>query len=119
MKSGTAIGIDFSPTEIAVFECEICTLGNAHKAPIYNKSLERASMLEKKLYWDTCGPIEVPTLCGKRYIVVVVDDYSHTSFVYFCAKKFEAHKCITDTIALVECTFGIETVKCIHSDGGG
>jgi hypothetical protein len=119
MKSGTAIGIDFSPTEIAAFECKVCTLGNAHKAPIYNKSPKRASMSGEKLHWDTCGPMEVPTLCGKRYIVVAVDDHSCTSFVHFCAKKSEAHKCIMDTITLVERIFGIGTVKCIHSDGGG
>jgi hypothetical protein len=50
MKSGTVIGIDFSPTKIAAFECEVCTLDNTHKAPIYNKSPERASMLEEKLH---------------------------------------------------------------------
>jgi hypothetical protein len=89
MKSGTTISIDFSPTEITAFECEVCILDNAYKAPIYNKSPEGVSMPEKKLHWDTCGLIKISTLCSKRYIVVAVDIISAPHLFIFVLKSLK------------------------------
>jgi hypothetical protein len=39
---------------------------------------------------DIVGPLRVQSFCGKWYVVVVVDDFSRYSWVYFMASKDEA-----------------------------
>nr|GFB69124.1 copia protein [Tanacetum cinerariifolium] len=42
------------------------------------------------LYMDLCGPIRVQSINGKRYVLVVVDDYSRYTWVFFLHSKDEA-----------------------------
>ncbi|GKB06711.1 retrovirus-related pol polyprotein from transposon TNT 1-94 [Tanacetum coccineum] len=42
------------------------------------------------LYMDLCGPIRVESINGKRYILVIVDDYSRYTWVHFLISKDEA-----------------------------
>jgi len=39
---------------------------------------------------DLCGPIEVESFGGARYIYLLTDDYSRKKFVLFLKKKEEA-----------------------------
>jgi hypothetical protein len=41
------------------------------------------------LYMDTIGPSRVRSICGKWYVLVIVDDYSHYSWVFFLESKDE------------------------------
>ncbi|GJW42698.1 retrovirus-related pol polyprotein from transposon TNT 1-94 [Tanacetum coccineum] len=42
------------------------------------------------LHMDLCGPIRVESIKGKRYVQVIVDDYSRYTWVYFLRSKDEA-----------------------------
>jgi hypothetical protein len=44
------------------------------------------------LHMDLFGPIRTTSLSGKLYAFVIVDDYSHYTWVLFLAHKNEAHK---------------------------
>ena len=50
LRDGMANGVKFSDADLESFDCEVCILGKAHKAPIYNKSVERAEALGNKLH---------------------------------------------------------------------
>jgi transposase InsO family protein len=39
---------------------------------------------------DTIGPSQIRSMGGKRYVLVIVDDYSHYSWVFFLESKDEA-----------------------------
>jgi hypothetical protein len=41
------------------------------------------------LHMDTVGPSWVHSMCGKWYVLVIVDDYSHYSWVFFLESKDE------------------------------
>ncbi|GJV89506.1 putative ribonuclease H-like domain-containing protein [Tanacetum coccineum] len=43
---------------------------------------------------DLCGPMRVESVNGKRYVLVIVDDYSHYTWVYFLRSKDEAPEVI-------------------------
>nr|GEW99371.1 retrovirus-related Pol polyprotein from transposon TNT 1-94 [Tanacetum cinerariifolium] len=43
---------------------------------------------------DLCGPIRIASINGKRYILVIVDDYSRYTWVYFLRSKDEAPEVI-------------------------
>ncbi|GJS98109.1 retrovirus-related pol polyprotein from transposon TNT 1-94 [Tanacetum coccineum] len=41
------------------------------------------------LHMDLCGPMRVASINGKKYILVIVDDYSRYTWVYFLRSKDE------------------------------
>nr|GEV18379.1 hypothetical protein [Tanacetum cinerariifolium] len=79
--------------------------GNDHVAAImgFGKS-KRASYPPKPvlnsrqrlhlLYMDLCGPMRIASINGKRYVLVIVDDYSHYTWVHFLRSKDEAPEVI-------------------------
>ncbi|GKB27305.1 retrovirus-related pol polyprotein from transposon TNT 1-94 [Tanacetum coccineum] len=48
------------------------------------------------LHMDLCGPIRVKSINGKRYVLVIVDDYSCYTLVYFIRSKEEAPKTLVE-----------------------
>nr|GEW05421.1 hypothetical protein [Tanacetum cinerariifolium] len=46
------------------------------------------------LHMDLCGPMRVASINGKRYILVIVDDYSRYTWVYFLRTKDETPEVI-------------------------
>nr|GEW05989.1 integrase, catalytic region, zinc finger, CCHC-type, peptidase aspartic, catalytic [Tanacetum cinerariifolium] len=58
--------------------CSACQLGKSkkhtHKPKAENTNLE----VLNTLHMDLCGPMRVQTINGKKYILVIVDDYSRT-----------------------------------------
>nr|GFA00084.1 putative ribonuclease H-like domain-containing protein [Tanacetum cinerariifolium] len=46
------------------------------------------------LHMDLCGPMRIASINGKRYILVIVDDYSRYTWVHFLRSKDEAPEVI-------------------------
>nr|GFA56161.1 retrotransposon protein, putative, Ty1-copia subclass [Tanacetum cinerariifolium] len=46
------------------------------------------------LHMDLCGPMRIASINGKRYVLVIVDDYSRSTWVHFLRSKDEAPKVI-------------------------
>ncbi|GJR47493.1 retrovirus-related pol polyprotein from transposon TNT 1-94 [Tanacetum coccineum] len=60
---------------------------------------------QKKLYllhMDLCGPMRVASINGKRYILVIVDDYSRFTWVRFLRTKDEAPEAIIKCIKNIQ-----------------
>ncbi|GKA29093.1 integrase, catalytic region, zinc finger, CCHC-type containing protein [Tanacetum coccineum] len=53
------------------------------------------------LHMDLCGPMRVTSINGKWYILVIVDDYSRFTWVYFLCTKDETPEIIKNFIARV------------------
>ncbi|GJT63398.1 retrovirus-related pol polyprotein from transposon TNT 1-94 [Tanacetum coccineum] len=66
-----------------------CQLGKSkkhtHKPKTENTNLE----VLNTLHMDLCGPMRVQTINGKKYILVIVDDYSRFTWVKFLRSKDE------------------------------
>ncbi|GKE70030.1 retrovirus-related pol polyprotein from transposon TNT 1-94, partial [Tanacetum coccineum] len=56
--------------------CSACAMGKSKKKP--HKPKFEDTNLEKLylLHMDLCGPMRVASVNGKKYIIIVVDDYS-------------------------------------------
>ncbi|GKA99830.1 retrovirus-related pol polyprotein from transposon TNT 1-94 [Tanacetum coccineum] len=69
--------------------CSACQLGKSkkhtHKPKAENTNLE----VLNTLHMDLCGPMRVQTINGKKYILVIVDDYSRFTWVKFLRSKDE------------------------------
>ncbi|GJX75066.1 retrovirus-related pol polyprotein from transposon TNT 1-94 [Tanacetum coccineum] len=69
--------------------CSACQLGKSkkhtHKPKTENTNLE----VLHTLHMDLCEPMRVQTINGKKYILVIVDDYSRFTWVKFLRSKDE------------------------------
>ncbi|KAM0022874.1 putative RNA-directed DNA polymerase [Helianthus debilis subsp. tardiflorus] len=63
--------------------CEVCNLGKQTRENIPKKSLWRASKRLELLHTDLCGPINPTSPSGKRYVMVIVDDFSRKGLGLF------------------------------------
>ncbi|GJU19581.1 retrovirus-related pol polyprotein from transposon TNT 1-94 [Tanacetum coccineum] len=60
---------------------------------------------------DLCGPIRVASINGKKCILVIVDDYSRFTWVYFLYSKDETPKIIKKFIAQVQLNYDAKIHK--------
>nr|GEY55441.1 hypothetical protein [Tanacetum cinerariifolium] len=51
---------------------------------------------------DLCGPMRVASINGKRYVLVIVDDYSRYTWTHFLRSKDETPKVLIDFLRLVQ-----------------
>ena len=69
-------------------------------------------------HMDLCGPMQHTSLGGSEYFMLVVDDFSRLTWVFFLKHKSEAFLSLKDWIVLVENESG-NSVKTIRADKGG
>ena len=66
---------------------------------------------------DLCGPLRVVSKNGKKYILVIVDDYSRYTWVHFLASKPETPNVIIKFIKRIQ--VGLQAqVRFVRTDNG-
>ncbi|GJT66432.1 retrovirus-related pol polyprotein from transposon TNT 1-94 [Tanacetum coccineum] len=63
--------------------CSACQLGKSRKATHKPKTINTIMEVLHTLHMDLCGPMRVQSINGKKYILVIVDDYSRFTWVKF------------------------------------
>ncbi|GJY13990.1 retrovirus-related pol polyprotein from transposon TNT 1-94 [Tanacetum coccineum] len=63
--------------------CSACAMGKSKKKPHKPKSEDTNQEKLYLLHMDICGPMCVASINGKKYILVIVDDYSRFTWVKF------------------------------------
>ncbi|GKF24845.1 integrase, catalytic region, zinc finger, CCHC-type containing protein, partial [Tanacetum coccineum] len=61
--------------------CSACALGKSSKKPHKPKSEDTNQEKLDLLHMDLCGPMRIASVNGKKYILVIVDDYSRFTWV--------------------------------------
>ncbi|GJZ75101.1 retrovirus-related pol polyprotein from transposon TNT 1-94 [Tanacetum coccineum] len=74
--------------------CSACEQGKIHRKHHKSKTVFASNKPLYLLHMDLCGPMRVESINGKRYVLVVVDDYSRYTWVFFLHSKDEASKVI-------------------------
>ena len=69
--------------------CKQCQLGKMTKSSFKRKSYTSKEILEI-IHTDLCGPIEVKSYKGDKYIMLFVDDYSRMMTIMFVKQKYDA-----------------------------
>ncbi|GJU68983.1 retrovirus-related pol polyprotein from transposon TNT 1-94 [Tanacetum coccineum] len=62
--------------------CSSCAMGKSKKEPNKPKSKDINQEKLYLLHMDLCGPMRVTSVNGKKYILVIVDDYSQFTWIY-------------------------------------
>ncbi|WVZ64023.1 hypothetical protein U9M48_013609 [Paspalum notatum var. saurae] len=70
------------------------------------------------LHMDTVGPARVALVSGKWYVLVVVDDFSRFSWVFFMEFKDEAFGFVWDLVLRLR-NESHKAIRAIRSDNGG
>ncbi|GJW83650.1 retrovirus-related pol polyprotein from transposon TNT 1-94 [Tanacetum coccineum] len=69
--------------------CSACQLGKIKKHTHTPKAENTDLEVFNTLHMDLCEPMRVQTINGKKYILVIVDDYSRFTWVQFLRSKDE------------------------------
>ncbi|GKB43330.1 retrovirus-related pol polyprotein from transposon TNT 1-94, partial [Tanacetum coccineum] len=101
----------------------ICLLSKASKT----KSCKKHSFKPKSddrnqenmylLHMDLCGPMRVQSINGRKYILVIVDDYSRFTWVKFLSSKDEVPEFIIKFLKMIQVRLNA-TVRRIRTDNG-
>jgi transposase InsO family protein len=70
--------------------CPSCEQRKSKRASYKPKTAPSSEARLHMLYMDLCGPMRVESINGKKYILVIVDDYSIYTWVKFLRSKDEA-----------------------------
>ena len=69
--------------------CDACAKGKQVKNSFKTKRFVSTSKALELLHIDLCGPMRIMSRGGKRYVCVIVDDYSRFTWTLFLASKDE------------------------------
>ena len=97
--------------------CGACQMGKQTKASHQKVNVIATSQWLELLHVDLMRPIRTESLGGKRYIMVIVDDFSRYTWVEFLREKSEACEKMEVLCKRLQNEKGVSIVK-IRSDHG-
>ncbi|GKA43079.1 putative ribonuclease H-like domain-containing protein [Tanacetum coccineum] len=97
--------------------CVACLKGKQHKASCKSKIQNSITQPLFMLHMDLFGPTFVSSLMNKKYCLVVTDDYSRFTWVFFLASKDETSGILKSFITQIE-NLVDKKVKIIRCDNG-
>ncbi|GKA08350.1 retrovirus-related pol polyprotein from transposon TNT 1-94 [Tanacetum coccineum] len=97
--------------------CSTCQLGKSkkhtHKPKTENTNLE----VLNTIHIDLCGLMRVQTINGKKYIIVIVDDFSRFTWVKFLRSKDETPEVVIKFLKQIQVGLN-KTIRYIRTDNG-
>ncbi|GJU05084.1 retrovirus-related pol polyprotein from transposon TNT 1-94 [Tanacetum coccineum] len=97
--------------------CSACAIGKSKKKPHKPKSEDTNQEKLYLLHMDLCGPMRVASVNGKKYILVIVDDYSRFTWVKCLRSKDEAPYFIIKFLKMIQVRLKVP-VRRIRTDNG-
>nr|GEV60103.1 putative ribonuclease H-like domain-containing protein [Tanacetum cinerariifolium] len=91
--------------------CSVCERGKSKKFSHPPKVVPCNHSKLELLHIDLCGPMQVASINRKKYILVIVDDYSRFTWVYFLHTKDETPEIIKNFIAGVQLNYNAKVHK--------
>ena len=97
---------------------ELCVpLAKSHKLP-FSLSSSHASHPLQLLHLDLWGPAPCPATSGARYVLLIIDDFSRYTWLYFLSTKDQALPSFINFQKLVERQLNT-FIKHLQSNNGG
>ncbi|GKE27358.1 retrovirus-related pol polyprotein from transposon TNT 1-94, partial [Tanacetum coccineum] len=82
--------------------CSACAMGKSKKKPHKPKSKDTNEEKLYLLHMDLCGPMCIASVNGKKYILVIIDDYSRFTWVKCLRSKDEAPDFIIKFLKMIQ-----------------
>nr|GFA84861.1 retrovirus-related Pol polyprotein from transposon TNT 1-94 [Tanacetum cinerariifolium] len=97
--------------------CSACEQGKIHRKHHKSKTAFASNKPLYLLHMDLCGLMRVKSINGKRYVLVVADDYSRYTWVFFLHSKDEASEVITSFIKKTQVNLQLQ-VQHVRTNNG-
>ncbi|GJT67117.1 retrovirus-related pol polyprotein from transposon TNT 1-94 [Tanacetum coccineum] len=92
-----------SPTQAWDHLCSSCEVSKAKRSSFKSKTVPSSKGRLNLLHMDLCGPMRVDLrLNGKKYILVIVDDYSRYTWTLFLRSKDETPEVLKDFLTMIQ-----------------
>nr|GEX37345.1 putative ribonuclease H-like domain-containing protein [Tanacetum cinerariifolium] len=97
--------------------CIACQKGKQHRASCKTKTENSISLPLHLLHMDLFGPTFVKNLMNKMYCLVVTDDYSRFTWVFFLSTKDETSRILKSFITRIEnlVDHKVKVIRCSRS----
>ncbi|GJW90788.1 retrovirus-related pol polyprotein from transposon TNT 1-94 [Tanacetum coccineum] len=82
--------------------CSSCEVSKAKRSSFKSKTVPSSKGRLNLLYMDFYGPMRVASINGKKYILVIVDDYSRYTWTLFLRFKDETPKVLKDFLTMIQ-----------------
>nr|GEV54020.1 RNA-directed DNA polymerase, eukaryota [Tanacetum cinerariifolium] len=79
-----------------------CELSKAKRSSFKSKAVPSSKGRLNLLHMDLCGPMRVASINGKKYILVIVDDYSRYTWTLFLRSKDETQEVLKEFLTLIQ-----------------
>ncbi|GJV38813.1 retrovirus-related pol polyprotein from transposon TNT 1-94 [Tanacetum coccineum] len=97
--------------------CSACKQGKSKRALLKPKPVTSIDARLQLLPMDLCDPMRVESINGKLYILVIVDDYSCYTWVYFLRSNDEASEMFKKFITRIQVS--LRAIVCyVRTDNG-
>ncbi|GJS20856.1 retrovirus-related pol polyprotein from transposon TNT 1-94 [Tanacetum coccineum] len=97
--------------------CSSCELGKAKRKSFHTNTTLSSKRWLQLLHMDLCGPMRVESINGKKYVLVIVDDYSRYTWTHFLRSKDETPEVLIDFLKLVQRGLHAQ-VRTVQTDKG-
>ncbi|GJV60870.1 integrase, catalytic region, zinc finger, CCHC-type containing protein [Tanacetum coccineum] len=97
--------------------CPSCQLGKSKKSSHPLKTVNTNTEILNTLHMDLCGPMRVESINKKKYILVIVDDYTRFGWVRFLRTKDETPEVLKKFIVTTQRALNA-TVRYVRTDNG-
>ncbi|GKE53982.1 retrovirus-related pol polyprotein from transposon TNT 1-94 [Tanacetum coccineum] len=95
--------------------CSACAIGKSKK---HSHKPKAEDSIQEKLYllhMDLCGPMRVQSINGRKYILVIVDDFSQFTWVKFLRSKDEVPEFVIKFLKMIQVRLNA-TIRNIRTD---
>nr|GEV43033.1 hypothetical protein [Tanacetum cinerariifolium] len=82
--------------------CSSCEVSKAKRNLFKTKVVPSLKGRLNLLHMDLCGPMWVASIDGKKYILVIVDDYSKYTWTLFLRSKDETPEVLKDFLTMIQ-----------------
>ncbi|GJS39477.1 retrovirus-related pol polyprotein from transposon TNT 1-94 [Tanacetum coccineum] len=92
--------------------CSSCEMSKAKRSSFKSKVVPSSKGRLNLLHMDLCGPMRVASINGKKYILVIVDDYSRYIWTLFLRSKDKTPEVLKDFLTMIQPQSSKHSYKC-------
>nr|GFC40629.1 hypothetical protein [Tanacetum cinerariifolium] len=81
--------------------CSSCELSKEKRSSFKSKVVLSSKGRLNLLHMDLCGPMRVASINGKKFILVIVDDYSRYTWTLFLRSKDETPEALKEFLTMI------------------
>ncbi|GJS36638.1 retrovirus-related pol polyprotein from transposon TNT 1-94 [Tanacetum coccineum] len=97
--------------------CSSCEMSKAKRSSFKSKAVPSSKGRLNLLHMDLCGPMRVASINGKKYILVIVDDYSRYTWTLFLRSKDETPEVLKDFLTMIQRNLQAQVIT-VRTDRG-